>query len=139
MCWEGFNAKQRVADRDIKVYKILTPRGKSLCSSVTFFHYKFNTLYTMPYFEQFIEYISIVESKTILTKIAWGFHSYSDYYSAFFRSLKPEVIAECIIPKGSIYYSHSDSCNDIYNVLVSDSIIIKDIPDPKWILFNTEE
>ena len=139
MCWIEVlrNVKYQVADKDIKVYKIVTWANKRSCVSIIKnFNYTANTLYKVPTLE-----CNEIARRYGTLKIEKAYHSYTGIQfvcdSAFhmtqgiyrckhiifgnrrmFISFKNDsYIATFIIPKGAIYIINS--CGEI----VSNQII----------------
>lgn len=126
MCWieTKDNINVQTADRDFKVYKIVSDANKQFCkSNFMGFDYIVDTLYTIP----IIEYYEIFNYKRKIIKVRKAYHSYtgihficnSSYYipkglikykDLLFGKIKVSVpfenkkyIATFIIPKGSTY------------------------------------
>ena len=139
MCWAEVlkNVKYQVADKDIKVYKIVTYANKQSCVSVVKnFNYTANILYKIPT----LEYDEIARKCRVL-KIEKAYHSYTGVQfvcnSAFhvvkgvykckriilgnrkvFMLFENDgYIATFIIPKGSTYIINTKG------EIVSDKII----------------
>ena len=139
MCWIEVlrNVKYQVADKDIKVYKIVTYATKESCvSMIQNFNYITNMLYIIPTLE-----CNEVARKYGMLKIEKAYHSYTKVQfvcdSAFhiikgiyrckriilgnrrmFIPFKNDsYIATFIIPKGSIYAINS------YGEIISNKII----------------
>ena len=139
MCWTEAlrNVKYQVADKDIKVYKIVTCANKQSCVSVVKnFNYTANILYKIPTFK----YDEIARGYGVL-KIEKAYHSYTRvqfvYNSTFrvvngvyrFKSIilgnkrmlmsfeNDGYIATFIIPKDATYIIN------IKGEIVSDKII----------------
>ena len=139
MCWTERleNTNIQIADKDIKVYKIVTCANKQSCVSVVKnFNYTANILYKIPT----LEYDEIARKCKIL-KIEKAYHSYTGIrfvYNSTFRVVKgvyrcksiilgnkrmlmsfenDGYIATFIIPKGSTYIINTKG------EIVSDKII----------------
>lgn len=139
MCWTEIkdNINVQTADRDFKVYKIVSDANKQFCKSIVMgFNYIVDTLYTIP----IIEY-EVFSYKRRVIKIKKAYHSYtgihfiynSSYYALggktkykdlLFGKIKVSIpfenegyIATFIIPKGSTYIIN------IRGEVVSDKII----------------
>ena len=133
MCWKSYkysDKKCRIAETDIKTFKILSLRKHSL------YAYYQNYKYTIGKLN------SVNSLELIGNKIFEGFHSYDlnndclsalegivvqgkegvflDYYSRADHIVK----VECIIPKGSEYYENSLG-EIVSNKLIVDKIIFK--------------
>jgi hypothetical protein len=110
MCWFTYNkeeAFQKVAEENIKVYKILkrfilTNNKVKYKSYVMDTEYKLNRLYSL---DKSL-HVNVIE-RLFCTRynINEGFHSYiKKPYIEYIRSFGDDiVVAECIIPKGSHY------------------------------------
>ena len=139
MCWAERleNTNIQIADKDIKVYKIVTCANKQSCVSVVKnFNYTANILYKIPT----LEYDEIARKYGVL-KIEKAYHSYTRVqfvYNSTFRVVKRAYrcksiilgnrrmlmsfendgyIATFIIPKGSAYIINTKG------EIVSDKII----------------
>lgn len=137
MCWVETrdNINVQIADKDFKVYKIVSDADKQSCKSIIMgFDYTANTLYNIP----IIEY-EVFGSKCKAIKIKKAYHSYtgihficdSSYYNRAIRSRgmlfgkrhvsipfeNEAYIATFIIPKGSTYIINAQG------EVVSDKII----------------
>ena len=139
MCWAEVlkNVKYQVADKDIKVYKIVTYANKQSCVSIIKnFNYTTNILYKIPT----LEYDEIAQKYGVL-KIEKAYHSYIGVQfvcNSTFRIVKgvyrcksiilgnrrmlmsfenDGYIATFIIPKGAVYIINS------YGEIVSNQII----------------
>ena len=113
MCWytkNKNNAKPIVAEKDIKVYKVLTVGGDSILSPCQYFEWELGVLY-----EEDIK----VDTTGLETYINNGFHSLKIpplYNGGFwcigdkklFGRCTYDVVFEAIIPKGSVYYENED-------------------------------
>lgn len=83
----------KIADKDIICYKTLGIRGNTLISAVKGFSYEMGKKYCKKRFP----------SRTIKNQLhGEGFHSYTSCRSAYNGC----IVVECIIPKGTRYYSN---------------------------------
>ena len=139
MCWTEAlrNVKYQVADKDIKVYKIVTYANKQSCASIIKnFNYTTNILYKIPT----LEYDEIARKYGVL-KIEKAYHSYTGVQfvcNSAFRVVKgvykckriilgnrkmfmlfenDGYIATFVIPKGATYIINTKG------EIVSDKII----------------
>lgn len=136
MCWTSETLKKRIATEDIKVFKIGENHGGMFYSMYKYFKYQLNQLYT--------SYIDI-EFQDCNDRFVGsrGFHSYGpsivhleistknviprwevsarqrrlDFYTGGVDYVK----AECVIPKGSMYYENEDG------EIISNQIVIKNV------------
>ena len=133
MCWKSYkysDKKCRIAETDIKTFKILRLEKHTLCAYYQNYDYTIGKLN------------SVNSLELIGNKIFEGFHSYDlnndclsalegivvqgkegvflDYYSRADHIVK----VECIIPKGSEYYENSLG-EIVSNKLIVDKIIFK--------------
>ena len=140
MCWieTKDNINVQIANKDFKVYKIVSDANKQFCKSIVMgFDYIVDTLYTIP----IIEYYEVFSYKRRIIKIKKAYHSYtgihflcnSSYYISggsikykdlLFGKIKVSVpfenkkyIATFIIPKGSTYIINTKG------EIISDKII----------------
>lgn len=136
MCWTEIkdNVNVQIADKDLKVYKIVSDANKQSCKSIIMgFDYTVNT----PYYIPTIEYVFGFKHKVVNIKKAY--HSYigihficnSSFYNRAIRSKGMLVgrrrisvpfenegyIATFIIPKGATYIINAQGA------VVSDKII----------------
>ena len=139
MCWVSSQAVKQIAEEDIKVFKIGESHGGKFCGMYTDFEYQLNQLYSTHICIREADYQDIFIGSQ-------GFHSYDPFIAhldipengiiqwavyAGKRRLDFDtdgtnyVKAECIIPKGSVYYK-----NDM-GEMISNQIIIKNI-EPLW-------
>lgn len=131
MCWKSYrysDKKCRIAETDIKTFKILSLRKHTL------YAYYQNYKYTIGKINS-VNSLELVEDT-----ISEGFHSYdinNDYLSVldgililgintglldYYSYENNIVIVECTIPKGSIYYRNC--CGEfVSNKLIVDSIV----------------
>ena len=137
MCWVEIkdNVNVQIADKDFKVYKIVSDANKQSCKSIIMgFNYTVNTIYDIPT----IEY-EVFGSKCKAIKIKKAYHSYTGIHficSSFHHSMatrskgmffgkryvsvpleNEDYIATFIIPKGSTYIINAKG------EVVSDKII----------------
>ena len=145
MCWSSKTLEKRIANEDIKVFKVGYERNAKLDSYYRWFLYDINRLYeTAIHPERFEE----------LYVITQGFHSYNRKKCSYFCKIKDNIILhkikdiqinvrtkitgkiidryygniidsikifECTIPKGAEYFENEDG------EIVSNQIIIKKI------------
>lgn len=115
----SINAIKYVAEEDIRVFKVLLYKNGHLEAPVMSYTYTINTLNTLQYPLQLIKSWHKVY-------IEEGFYSFKyepdaiDYACNCFFATTKTCIAECIIPKGSEYYTDN-------TVIVSNQIIILSI------------
>lgn len=121
MCFQVYDKHpvKHIAEEHITVYKILDKLLSEIfrcpVSLIQGFKYKLHKLYTLP------EELEVLKSKynerlpinRTTYSIYKGFHSYAQMP----RAENPYLIAECIIPKGSVYYQNG-------NEIVSNQIIV---------------
>lgn len=137
MCWMEIkdNVNVQIADKDLKVYKIVSDANKQSCKSIIMgFDYTVNT----PYYIPIIEY-EVLGFKYKVVNIKKAYHSYigihficnSSFYNKAIRSKGMLVgkrrisvpfenegyIATFIIPKGAAYIINAQGA------VVSDTII----------------
>lgn len=137
MCWMEIkdNVNVQIADKDLKVYKIVSDANKQSCKSIIMgFDYTVNT----PYYIPIIEY-EVLGFKYKVVNIKKAYHSYigihficnSSFYNRAIRSKGMLVgkrrisvpfenegyIATFIIPKGAAYIINAQGA------VVSDTII----------------
>ena len=126
MCWytkNKNNAKPIVAEKDVKVYKVLTMEGDSILSPCQYFEWKLGLLYR--------ENIK-ADTTGLETYINNGFHSlkfppvHKDGFwcigdSKLFGRFTYDVVFEAIIPKDSVYYENEDG------EIVSTALKLKEI------------
>lgn len=141
MCWSSKYVKKLIANRDIKCWKITRQYENNHVRSLYFYmKYLLNKEYSLGQ-SIYVRQSSFFNAKY---EINQGFHSYFSkpklivikdefnvkvngiivdriYYSPLVISNHSIHIAECIIPKGSVYY-----VNDSHEI-VSDKIIIKNV------------
>lgn len=126
MCWIEFkdNINVQTADKDFKVYKIVSDANRQFCKSIVMgFNYIVDTLYTIP----IIEYHEVFSYKRRTIEIKKAYHSYTGihficnsscyilgesikYKNLLFGKIKVSIpfenekhIATFIVPKGSTY------------------------------------
>ena len=129
MCWAERleNTNIQIADKDIKVYKVVYKANKKSCKScVRGFMYEANTLYKMPFIELEKSYIHRMYSVISMIYIQEAYHSYTkiqytlsgiykkdSIYTGkriiFGNQLReiilynPYYVATFVIPKGATY------------------------------------
>lgn len=140
MCWVSTEAIRQVAKEDIKVFKIGENHEGMFCSMYKGFEYQLNQLYTscidiesQDYNNRFvgsqgfhsydpsIVHLKISKNNEILRWEVKTIHGRLDYDTDGINNVK----AECVIPKGSVYYE-----ND-FGEIISNQIIIKNF-EPIW-------
>ena len=133
MCWVSSNAVKQIAEEDIKVFKIGESHRGMFYSMYKDFKYQLNQLYTS---------CIDIESNGYRFVGSQGFHSYdqSIVYLKIFNNGIPRwevgaiharldfdtvtagyVKAECVIPKGSVYYENENG------EIISEAIIVKQL------------
>lgn len=138
MCWVSSQAVKQVAKEDIKVFKIGESHKGMFHSMYKDFKYQLNQLY--------ITNIYIDKDNAGRFVGSQGFHSYDPsivhleisenkiiQWAVYAGQIKLDfdtidanyVKAECVIPKGSVYYE-----ND-FGEIISNQIIIKNF-EPIW-------
>ena len=114
MCWIGTIKDRKVAQENIKVYKVFNRGPDGVISPFRKMPYRYNEIYETE--------LGIVRGADESIKINEGFHS----YETFKEVLDPmwfsfiwnfPLVCGCIIPKGSTYYINS-------GCIVSNKIII---------------
>ena len=142
MCWMSRTLTKRIATEDIKVFKIGESHGGKFYGMYTGFKYQLNQLYSTHICIREVDYQDIFIG-------SHGFHSYDPFivhldipendiiqwavyagqrrldFDTFDTDGTNYVKAECIIPKGSVYYK-----NDMGEI-ISNLIIIKNV-EPIW-------
>jgi len=139
MCWVSSQAVKQIAEEDIKVFKIGESHGGRFCSMYKGFKYQLNQLYSVNIYINKDDDGEFVGSR--------GFHSYDpsivhleisdnnaiprwvvyvEQRSLDFDTCDAYYVkAECVIPKGSVYYK-----ND-FGEIISNQVIIKNV-EPLW-------
>lgn len=138
MCWVSYKkAEGKIAEEDIKVFKIGKTHEDMFCSMYTGFKYQLNQLYTSRIDIEF----EFKEDRDRFVG-SQGFHSYDpsivhleicenviSRWSAlagqklldFDTGDANYVKAECVIPEGSVYYENE------WGEIISSQIIIKNV------------
>lgn len=144
MCWSSKYVKRLIADKDIKCWKIIRQyEDNHVYSLYLRMKYLLNKEYSLGR-SIYVRQVNKSSFLNVKYEINQGFHSYFNkpklillndefnvevngmivdriYYNPSAISTRDIHIAECIIPKGSVYYM-----NDSHEV-VSDKIIIKNV------------
>lgn len=148
MCWNSRNAIAKIADNDIECFKIvLLYRHNTICSYYQEFKYELNKLYKTELnvtkyrsgftsilqgfhsYSNELEYDIITYNMIPLIKVFNNktnniLQSYIIHSTLSNKNiLTKTVIANCIIPKGSVYYINKSE------EIVSDQLIIKSIKE----------
>lgn len=126
MCWRGFKAEKKIAQKDFNVYKVLRSNGKNslLISPFRYFPYSLGKEYKA---EIHVEDAIFPYEKDIINE---GLHCYSEHcmvrqlngyikvdnssgrplecynvpsYPSYFL-----VVIKCTIPKGTVYYENGN-------------------------------
>lgn len=106
-------SKLNKAKKNIRVYKIVrllkTPavEVKLMCSALYHcFYYEFKKTYKTP-LKRECHHVSTTDVGYVNYRVLDGFHSFKSKHTAFEfanNRKKLEVVVECIIPKGALYY-----------------------------------
>lgn len=145
MCWVSSQAVKQIAEEDIKVFKIGESHRGMFYSMYKGFEYKLNRLYTSCIDIELQDCIDIkFQDYNNMFVGSKGFHSYDP--SIVHLDIRKNVIiqwavyagkrkldvgdinyvkAECVIPKGSVYYENENG------EIISNQIIIKNF-EPIW-------
>lgn len=132
--------KEKIADRDIEVFKIVTRVGDNTCESLHHnFRYEYGKVYEQEIMESEEKYLCWADTEDIdefpecfvargpiskekfpsLIMYGEGFHSYCPEKRAHYQTLLlGKGVVKCIIPKGSKYMINRSGC------VISNSIII---------------
>lgn len=134
MCWVSSQAVKQIAEEDIKVFKIGESHEGMFCSMYKGFKYQLNQLYRnniyinkdddggfigsrgFHSYDPFIVHLDIRENEIIQWAVYAGQRRLD-----FDTVIADYVKAECVIPKGSIYYE-----ND-FGEIISEAIIVKQL------------
>ena len=138
MCWTSdTNPIPKTADKDIICYKVFYikdikyKRRKFL--GIPLWKEGIEKLYSMYKEYEYIPYATNPKVTIYYRKYndiySWwsidkGYHSYSTLDQAELkRILKLELIVECVIPKGSVYYLNENNEIVSSNIIVTDKIV----------------
>ncbi len=132
MCYLGreLNKEKFIASKNRKCYKIVLSYKGNIDAPFRDFSYMFGTRYKTVCVPEYLSYEDFCDYPNFANYVIFeGFHSFStleevdrdiDTYLSLinkYDSLSSLAIAECTIPKGTIYYEHRGN-------IVSESIII---------------
>lgn len=141
MCWVSSKAEKKIAEEDIKVFKIGKSHGGRFCGMYTDFEYQLNQLYSTHICIREVDYQSVFIGSQ-------GFHSYDPsivhldireneiiQWAVYARQRRLDfdtviadyVKAECVIPKDTTYYENKNG------EIISEAIIVKQLkPIEEW-------
>ena len=113
MCLVSNTLNKQIAKQDYTVYKLVKFDTFDTCRSLVFdYVYTFEKLYEL---EQPLSY----ENYNGIYTINKGFHSYANPNAIYcIENLKEGLLAECTIPKGTLYHINK------YDEIVSNQIIV---------------